>query len=96
MVALVAACLGVCNVVLNGKNLDVLLVCHHVRNPVNIRSKRTDNADTGNVIHISNHIFNGGFVAVPLKLFHNAFRAFDTRLDMLNGIVTVYSLKLVI
>ena len=58
MVAPVSTVLGVHDIVFYRKNLDILLAADHLRNPVNIGSKRTDNAYTGNVIHVAHHVLD--------------------------------------
>ena len=66
MITLIAAGLRIDNIVFHGDHLDIALVADHLRDLVNIRCKRTYDTDTRNIIDITDHIIDRGFIAVFL------------------------------
>ena len=96
MIAFIATGFGIRNVILHRDHLNILLIPDHIRNAVNVRCKGTDDADASNIVYVFYHVIYGGFLPVAFELFHNAFRGLDPCLDVFDGIVLVYMLKLVV
>ena len=96
MIAFIATGFGIRNVILHSDHLNILLIPDHIRNAVNVRCKGTDDADASNIVYVFYHVIYGGFLPVAFELFHNAFRGLDPCLDVFDGIVLVYMLKLVV
>ena len=81
MQAAVAVRLGIGNVVFLLDQRQVVLPHEHVRYRVNILDKRTDHADTANIIQIVYHGLQRDRKSAPLELADNAARTFDAALD---------------
>ena len=84
MQAAVAVRLGIGNVVLLLDQRQVVLPHEHVRYRVNILDKRTDHADTANIVQIIYHRLQRDRKSAPLELADNAARTFDAALDGIN------------
>ena len=96
MVALVAAVLGMLDIVFERNDLQISLFGEHICDQVDIRSKRADNADAGNIPNMLYHVSDIDFVAVFLQLFYDTFRGLDPGFYMFYGCIVMYMLKLVI
>ena len=96
VIAAIAAGLRIHDVILNSKDLNVLLVADHLSDPVNIRCKRAYDTNTSYVIDVAHHVLDGGLIAVSLKLFYYALRSLDSCLNVLDGVISVNLLELLV
>ena len=96
MIASVAAFFRIFNIILYGENGQIILVCNHICNFINIRRERAGDTDACNIVDIKDHIFHTGFIIVAFQFFYDAFRCFDTGFYVFNGIIFVAVLKFII
>ena len=76
MVALIAVGFWIFNIVFDVEHRNIRLPGDHIRDGINIRHKRTDNADPRNIVQVLHHIFNRNLPSVMLQLFYDAGRRF--------------------
>ena len=96
MVASVAIYLWTPYVILYGNDPDIILSGQHTADVVNIVDKRTDHADSRNIVQILSHRLYCHRKASALQLLKNALRLLYAGSDHLNGISLVSHGKLVV
>ena len=96
VIAFVTAGLGISNVIFHSDHLNISLIPDHVRDPVDIGRKRTNNADSRNVIYVLYHIIYRRFLSVTFQFLDNTFRCLDPCLNMFDRIVLMYMLEFII
>ena len=96
MITHVSVWLWICDIILYTENRNVILIGNRRSNPVNIRRKRTDNADTGYVIHIFDDVLHSQFKTFLADFAGNALRRFDAGGNMLNRVILVCLFELVV
>ena len=94
MVAFIPIRLRLPDIILHIKNADILLPCNHLCNLINILGKGTDNADSCNITQLLHHIVNRDLQSVPLQLFYNAVRSFQSGFNMFDRSMPVNMDKL--
>ena len=93
MITLVAAFLGLADIILNADHFQIILPCDHICYKIDFWEKRTGNADSCNIIDILDHILNIQIMSIFPQLFHNAFRCLQAALHILNRIVWVHMVQ---
>src|SRR5699024_2472549 len=96
MIALVATVLGMLYIIFQRNDLQIPLLGEHICNQINVRSKRTDYTDSGNVPDMFYHVFYVDFVSILFQLFNNAFRCLDPGFNMFYRSVMVNMLEFII
>lgn len=74
MIALITALLRMLDIILHGYHRQIILLTDHLRKLVNIGRKRTNNADSCDIVDIVHHIVNGTLVSISFQLLDNTLR----------------------